>query len=84
MKSMIILSFNMVALLNFEASLEKLASMILLQAQKNMKRKKRQKTERNPGTLAATLRSRQQERMRYECETDLCSNFAAGSNDAAR
>ena len=61
-------------------------SMILLQAQKNMKRKKRQKkkTERNPGTLAATLRSLQQERMRYECESDLCSNFAAGSNDVAR
>ena len=60
--------------------------MILLQAQKNMKRKKRQKkkTERNPGTLAATLRSQLQERMRYECETDLCSNFTASSNDVAR
>ena len=50
-----------------------------------MKRKKRQKkkTERNPGTLAATLRSQLQERMRYECETDLCSNFALVNNDAA-
>ena len=60
-------------------------SMTLLQVQKNMKRKKRQKkkTERNPGTLAATLRSQLQERMRYECETDLCSNFALVNNDAA-
>ena len=60
--------------------------MTQLQAQKNMKRKKRQKkkTERNPGTLAATLRSLLQERMRYECESDLRSNFAAGSNDVAR